>query len=112
MTKYVKALLDRGKPADELKAMAVLGKAYKESGQFRFRKMSGEIQVKRAVKNLEAEGFRFHRMVDIFDAGPVLSCPRDEIRTVSQSRRATVARSAATWRPRADRWSSRSSRTC
>lgn len=53
VTKYVKALLDRGKPADELKAMAVLGKAYKESGQFRFRKMSGEIQVKRAVKNLE-----------------------------------------------------------
>ena len=33
--------------------MAVLGKAYKESGQFRFRKMSGEIQVKRAMKNLE-----------------------------------------------------------
>lgn len=53
VTKYVKALLDRGKPADELKAMAVLGKAYKESNQFRFRKMSGEIQVKRALKTVE-----------------------------------------------------------
>lgn len=44
-----------------------------------------------AVKNLEAEGFKFANMVDIFDAGPVLSCPRDEIRTIKQSRRATVA---------------------
>jgi tetratricopeptide (TPR) repeat protein len=53
VTKYAKALIDRGKPADELKAMAVLGKAYKDSGQFRFRKMAGEIQVKRAVKTVE-----------------------------------------------------------
>ncbi len=53
LTKYVKALLDRGKPADELKAMAILGKAYKETGQFRFRKMSGEIQIKRAVRTVE-----------------------------------------------------------
>ncbi len=45
----------------------------------------------RAVKNLEAEGFRFAGMVDIFDAGPVYSCPRDEIRTVKLSRRATIA---------------------
>ncbi len=44
-----------------------------------------------AVKNLEAEGFKFANMVDIFDAGPVLSCPRDEIRTIKQSRRANVA---------------------
>ncbi|MCH8509556.1 MAG: hypothetical protein LAT64_12405 [Phycisphaerales bacterium] len=53
LTKYAKALLDRGKPADELKAMSLLGKAYKESGQFRFRKMAGEIQVKRALKTVE-----------------------------------------------------------
>ena len=53
LTKYAKALLDRGKPADELKAMSLLGKAYKDSGQFRFRKMAGEIQVKRAQKNVE-----------------------------------------------------------
>jgi arginine N-succinyltransferase len=43
-----------------------------------------------AVKNLEAEGFRFANMVDIFDAGPVLSCARDEIRAIKTSRRATV----------------------
>jgi hypothetical protein len=53
ISKYVKALLDRGKNADELKAMAVLGKAYKETGQFRFRKTAGEIQVKRAERQVE-----------------------------------------------------------
>jgi len=61
-------------PAD---AQAVIGRPHKES--------------ERAVKNLEAEGFRFANMVDIFDAGPVVSCPRDEIRTVRQSRRTVVA---------------------
>jgi arginine N-succinyltransferase len=44
----------------------------------------------RAVKNLEAEGFHFNQMVDIFDAGPVVSCPRDQIRTVRDSRRVVV----------------------
>jgi arginine N-succinyltransferase len=44
-----------------------------------------------AVKNLTAEGFKFANMVDIFDAGPVLSCPRDEIRSVKESRRVSVA---------------------
>ena len=44
-----------------------------------------------AVKILESEGFRFHNMVDIFDAGPVVSCPRDEIRTVRESIKARVA---------------------
>src|SRR5688572_29538040 len=44
-----------------------------------------------AMKNLEAEGFKFANMVDIFDAGPVLSCPRDEIRTIKQSRKVTLA---------------------
>ena len=29
-------------------------------------------------------------MVDIFDAGPVLSCPRDEIRSVRNSRRDVI----------------------
>jgi arginine N-succinyltransferase len=58
-------------------AQAVIGKPHKDS--------------ERAVKNLEAEGFRFANMVDIFDAGPVVSCPRDEIRTVRESRRAVVA---------------------
>ncbi len=43
-----------------------------------------------ALKNLEEEGFRFSGMVDIFDAGPCVSCPRDEIRTVRQSRLAKI----------------------
>jgi arginine N-succinyltransferase len=45
----------------------------------------------RAVRNLESEGFAFSNMVDIFDAGPVLSCARDEIRTVRASRKVNVA---------------------
>jgi arginine N-succinyltransferase len=41
---------------------------------------------KPALKNLEAEGFRFCGQVDIFDAGPCVCCGRDEIRTVRESR--------------------------
>ena len=44
-----------------------------------------------AVKNLQAEGFLYSDKVDIFDAGPVLTCRRDEIRSVRDSARATVA---------------------
>jgi arginine N-succinyltransferase len=58
-------------------AQAVIGKPHRDS--------------ERAVKNLEIEGFRFSNMVDIFDAGPVVSCPRDEIRSVRESRRVTIA---------------------
>jgi arginine N-succinyltransferase len=58
-------------------AQAVIGRPHADSA--------------RAVKNLEAEGFRFNDTVDIFDAGPVVGCPRDEIRTVRQSRRVRVA---------------------
>ena len=43
-----------------------------------------------AMKNLEDEGFRFDDMVDIFDAGPCVACPRDEIRVVRESRIGTV----------------------
>jgi arginine N-succinyltransferase len=43
-----------------------------------------------ALKNLEAEGFKFHGMIDIFDAGPCVSCQRDDIRTVRESHLATV----------------------
>lgn len=50
-------------------------------------------QSRRAISNLEAEGFRFANMVDIFDAGPILSCPRDEIRTIRTSRRGVVLQS-------------------
>jgi arginine N-succinyltransferase len=45
---------------------------------------------KPALINLEAEGFKFHGMVDIFDAGPCVSCQRDDIRTVRESRVATI----------------------
>jgi arginine N-succinyltransferase len=58
-------------------AQDVIGKPHPES--------------ERAVKNLVAEGFAFADMVDIFDAGPVYSCPREQIRTVRQSQRAIVA---------------------
>lgn len=43
-----------------------------------------------ALKNLQAEGFTITSMVDIFDAGACVSCPRDEIRTVRQSHAAVV----------------------
>ena len=43
-----------------------------------------------ALKILQGEGFRFHNMVDIFEAGPVVSCPRDEIRTVRESIKAPI----------------------
>jgi arginine N-succinyltransferase len=45
----------------------------------------------RAMQNLMAEGFSFANAVDIFDAGPCLSCPRDQIRTVRESRQAIFA---------------------
>ena len=40
-----------------------------------------------AMKLLEREGFRFDRMVDIFDGGPIMVAPRNMIRTVRGSRR-------------------------
>ena len=42
-----------------------------------------------ARKLLEWEGFRYNRVVDIFDAGPLVSCRRDLIRTHRESRRVT-----------------------
>ena len=39
---------------------------------------------------LEREGFRYQGLVDLFDAGPTLAAPRDEIRTVKEARRLTV----------------------
>src|SRR4051812_41468027 len=57
-------------------AQAVIGKPHKESAK--------------AVTNLEREGFTYSGMVDIFDAGPLMSCARDEIRTVRASRRAVI----------------------
>ena len=44
-----------------------------------------------AMALLESEGFRPNGLIDIFDAGPTVSCPRDHIRTVRDARRMTVA---------------------
>jgi arginine N-succinyltransferase len=46
---------------------------------------------KPALKNLEDEGFKFNGMVDIFDAGPCVACQRDDIRTVRESKVATIS---------------------
>ena len=43
-----------------------------------------------AMALLESEGFRPNGLVDIFDAGPTVSCGRDNIRTVRDARRLTV----------------------
>jgi arginine N-succinyltransferase len=52
----------------------------------------GEVHVETrpALRLLEQEGFRFGSHVDIFDAGPLVSAPRNEIRTITASRRAVV----------------------
>ena len=44
-----------------------------------------------AMALLESEGFRPNGLVDIFDAGPTVSCQRDNIRTVRDARRLTAA---------------------
>lgn len=43
-----------------------------------------------ALKILQGEGFSIQNLVGIFDAGPVVSCPRDEIRTVRESMNAPI----------------------
>jgi len=43
-----------------------------------------------ARKLLEWEGFTYDRVIDIFDGGPLVSVPRDHIRTVRESREARV----------------------
>lgn len=39
---------------------------------------------------LEREHFRYQGLVDLFDAGPTVACPRDEILTVREARRMRV----------------------
>lgn len=53
LNKYAKALLDRGKSSDELKALTLYSKAFKETGEFRYRKQAGEIQISRARRTLD-----------------------------------------------------------
>ncbi len=45
-----------------------------------------------ALRLLNQEGFAFANAVDIFDAGPVLSVQRDQIRSITQSQRAKFSR--------------------
>ncbi|MEM7628105.1 MAG: tetratricopeptide repeat protein [Planctomycetota bacterium] len=52
LEKYARALLDRGKPADELKAIALYTKGFQSTGQFRFRQRAGEINLKRAKRTV------------------------------------------------------------
>jgi arginine N-succinyltransferase len=44
-----------------------------------------------ALKLLEQEGFHFNGEIDIFEAGPTVSCPTHDIRTVKQSKSAIVS---------------------
>lgn len=44
-----------------------------------------------AMALLESEGFRPNGLIDIFDAGPTVTCGRDNIRTVRDARPLTVA---------------------
>ncbi|PHS21599.1 MAG: arginine N-succinyltransferase [Robiginitomaculum sp.] len=41
---------------------------------------------------LEREGFTFDRIIDIFDGGPLVSAPRDSLRTLRQSRLINIAK--------------------
>ena len=55
---YARALLDRGKPQDELKALLLFKKAFEETGQFRMRQRQGEVQLRidrRMIRTLKAQ---------------------------------------------------------
>jgi arginine N-succinyltransferase len=43
-----------------------------------------------ALRMLEEEGFRFDRYIDIFDGGPTVTAPTDQIRTVREAEAETV----------------------
>jgi arginine N-succinyltransferase len=44
-----------------------------------------------ALRMLEQEGFVFDRYIDIFDGGPTVTAPTDQIRTIRESRSETIA---------------------
>jgi arginine N-succinyltransferase len=48
-------------------------------------------QTRPALRMLEAEGFAWTGMVDMFDAGPIVTCPLKDIRVVRESRKLAVA---------------------
>ena len=45
---------------------------------------------KAALRMLEQEGFAFDRYIDIFDGGPTVTAPTDQIRTIREARTETV----------------------
>lgn len=49
---YAKRLLERGRPEDEEHAWKALDRAYQRTREFRFRKMAGEIMLRRARRKL------------------------------------------------------------
>jgi arginine N-succinyltransferase len=57
-------------------AREVIGKVHNEGGG--------------AKLLLEREGFSFDRIIDIFDGGPLVSAPRDSLRTLRQSHLMTI----------------------
>ena len=48
-----------------------------------------------ALKLLQWEGFRYEQVVDIFDGGPLVTAPRDSIRTFRESKRMPLMRGVA-----------------
>ena len=48
-------------------------------------------QTRPALRMLECEGFAWTGMVDMFDAGPIVTCALKDIRVVRESRKAVVA---------------------
>jgi arginine N-succinyltransferase len=48
------------------------------------------VQGEGAYRLLQWEGFRFSNVVDIFDGGPLMSAPRDTIRTLREAQRASL----------------------
>lgn len=52
ISKLVKALVDRGRPEDEVRAYKLLMKAYEDSDQFRFRQQAGDIRLRQAKRKL------------------------------------------------------------
>lgn len=55
---YGRALLDRGKPLDEVNALLLFKKSYEATGQFRFRQRQGEVELRierRKIRTLKAK---------------------------------------------------------
>ncbi|MBL4591680.1 MAG: hypothetical protein JKY96_06935 [Phycisphaerales bacterium] len=56
LTKYAKALVERGKSADQRNAMMLYNKAYKTTQQPRYRMLAGEVQLSMSRRRLDKLG--------------------------------------------------------